>query len=251
MKITTQWQQKNWEIDLGSPIDLSLPLLNGKQNPNAFHIPFPRFEPITVGDFVGSVAKGSGANCENLFINAHGNGTHTECIGHITIEPHSITDCLKVFHVMAQLISLTLVQTESGDFIVPNKELKDWLNPNVEAVIIRTLPNTDAKRLQHYSGKNPAYILPELAQFLAQAGIKHLLLDLPSVDREEDGGSMLAHKAFWQFPENPRWDATISEMVFVPNEVADGNYFLNLQIASIGSDASPSKPVIYPLKAID
>jgi hypothetical protein len=78
MKITTQWQQKNWEVDLGSPIDLSLALENGSNNPNAFHIPLPRFEPITVGDFVGSVAKGSGANCENLFINAHGNGTHTE-----------------------------------------------------------------------------------------------------------------------------------------------------------------------------
>jgi hypothetical protein len=42
-------------------------------------------------------------------------------------------------------------------------------------------------------------------------------------------------------------DATITEMVFVPDAVADGIYLLNIQIASLETDASPSKPVLYPL----
>jgi arylformamidase len=82
---------------------------------------------------------------------------------------------------------------------------------------------------------------------LAKNKVKHLLLDLPSVDREEDGGALAAHKAFWQYPESIRMDATITELIYVPNHVGDGLYLLNLQIASFESDASPSKPILYHL----
>ncbi|MCG9880955.1 MAG: cyclase family protein [Bacteroidia bacterium] len=250
MKIITQWQHKNWEINLGSPIDISLALVNGEHNPNAFHIPSPRFEPIVVGDFVGSVAQGSGANCENISFNAHGNGTHTECIGHITRERISINDSLKNFHFMAQVKSFPLEQQASGDWLVNLPKQNNWLQEGVQALIIRTLPNQEVKKTQHYSRQNPPYMSPELAKFLVQNGIEHLLIDLPSVDREEDSGAMLAHKAFWNYPENPRMQATISEMIFVPNEVPDGIYLLNIQIASFGSDASPSKPVIYAMQEL-
>jgi arylformamidase len=250
MKITTHWQQKNWVIDLNLPIDLSLALESGNNNPNAFHIPAPRFEPIVVGDFVGSVMKGSGANCENLFINAHGNGTHTECVGHIMPERFTIHQSLSKFHYIAQLRSFPLVQTETGDSMVMLPEEDNWLHPQVEALIIRTLPNGMDKKTQQYSGNNPAYLAPDLCKYLAENGIEHILVDLPSVDREEDGGAMLAHKAFWNYPSNPRNTATISEMIFVPNEIGDGIYFLNIQIASLCSDASPSKPVIYAMNLL-
>ncbi|MDZ4669180.1 MAG: cyclase family protein [bacterium] len=250
MKAIIEWQSKKIEIDFSAGIDLSLPLQNGEANPNAFHIPFPLFEPIKVGDFVGAVSQGSSANCENLFINAHGNGTHTECIGHITLERNTINGCLTDFHCMAQVVSLALVQTENGDAVIPLANAQNWLNQNVDAVVIRSLPNEPGKKLQQYSGNNPGYLSAELCHFFAVNKIKHLLVDLPSVDREEDGGAMAAHKAFWQYPEQPRMAATITEMAFVPNEVPDGIYFLNLQIASFESDASPSKPVLYALKLV-
>jgi hypothetical protein len=82
---------------------------------------------------------------------------------------------------------------------------------------------------------------------MAERGILHLLIDLPSVDREEDGGKLAAHKAFWQYPARPRMDATITELIFVNNMITDGLYLLNLQICSLSLDASPSKPVIYAL----
>jgi hypothetical protein len=41
-----------------------------------------------------------------------------------------------------------------------------------------------------------------------------------------------------------RLEATITEMIYVPDNVADGSYLLNLQIA-FENDASPSKPVLY------
>jgi hypothetical protein len=74
-----------------------------------------------------------------------------------------------------------------------------------------------------------------------------LLVDLPSVDPEMDEGKLAAHHAYWNYPLSPRWDATITEMVFVDDAIKDGMYLLNLQIASLESDASPSKPVLYAL----
>ncbi|MCB0558058.1 MAG: cyclase family protein, partial [Phaeodactylibacter sp.] len=72
--------------------------------------------------------------------------------------------------------------------------------------------------------------------------------DLPSVDREEDGGKLLAHRAFWSYPETPRTDCTITELIFVNNSIQDGLYLLNIMIASFEIDASPGKPVLYKLE---
>ena len=77
-------------------------------------------------------------------------------------------------------------------------------------------------------------------------GVKHLLIDLPSVDRESDGGVLAFHHAFWEVPNNPNHERTITEMVYVPTEIKDGNYLLNLQMAPFENDASPSRPVLYP-----
>jgi hypothetical protein len=90
-----------------------------------------------------------------------------------------------------------------------------------------------------------------VAELLVNMGIKHFLVDLPSVDREDDGGKLLFHKTFWQYPQNIRKDATITELIFVPGNVQNGTYLLNLQIASFELDASPSKPVLYALTTLD
>ena len=122
-----------------------------------------------------------------------------------------------------------------------------------EALIIRTLPNSESKKHKNYSKTNPPYILEEAATFIRESGIKHLLIDLPSVDREEDEGRLLAHKAFWNVKdinnlnEDARLDCTITEMIFVDDSVKDGSYILNLQMAPFENDASPSKPVLFKI----
>jgi hypothetical protein len=68
---------------------------------------------------------------------------------------------------------------------------------------------------------------------------------MPSIDKEVDGGVLAAHHEFWNYPSQARSHKTITEFIYVPNEVDDGTYLLNLQIASFENDASPSKPVIY------
>lgn len=244
MKIEVLFSNQKVEIDLSKGKDISI-AIDPKSGVNAFHIPLAKFEPIRVGSFVGSVKEGGSANCENLFINAHGNGTHTECIGHISKERICINDCLKEFFFFAQLISVNPKNINEDNIIDLDSLSAFEKHPDCEAIIIRTLPNTIDKLSRNYSGQNPTYLSHELCTHLREIGIKHLLVDLPSVDREEDAGALAAHKAYWDFHGEFRTDMSITELIYVPTEIPDGIYFLNLQIASLMTDASPSKPLLF------
>lgn len=246
MIIKSFFDYNEYSIDLSKGFDLSI-AIHPKHGVNAFHIPDAKFEPIRVGSFVGSVAEGGSANCENLFINAHGNGTHTECVGHISKERICINNCLKKFHFYVQVISLTPTE-KAGDHVIESESINQLVRlPDVEALIIRTLPNTIDKKNKNYSGQNPCYLSADFCEKVRLMGYKHLLIDLPSVDREEDAGALAAHKSFWNYNEKAILDMTITELIYVPDEVEDGIYFLNIGISSLMTDASPSKPVIYKM----
>jgi kynurenine formamidase len=249
MHANIEYKEQNFSVNFSKPLDISIPMHSGEQNPNAFGIQQPNFEPFRVGGFVGSVALGGSVNCENLLINAHGNGTHTECVGHISKQRITINEVLKQFMFLAQVITVT-PQPINNDFVVMLKDVEPFLHPLIDALIIRTLPNENNKLVAHYSGNNPGYLQPELCMFLRECGIKHLIIDLPSVDREEDGGALEAHHAFWNYPDAPRLDSTITEMAYIPEYIEDDIYVLNLQIASLQTDASPSKPVLYKLEHV-
>lgn len=154
---------------------------------------------------------------------------------------------------MAELISVE-PEKSNEDFFITKSQVEKALNCKTpEALVIRTLPNPDSKKHKNYSKTNPPYLLEEAAIFIRESGIKHLLIDLPSVDREEDEGKLLAHKAFWNVKnienlnDDARLDCTITEMIFVDDNVKDGSYLLNIQIASFENDASPSKPILYAI----
>ena len=120
-------------------------------------------------------------------------------------------------------------------------------NKKRDAVVIRTMPNTRDKLSRQYSNTNPTYLLQDAAVYLREKGVKHLLIDLPSIDKENDDCELLAHNAFWNTNGKLRMDATITEFIYVSNKVDDGAYFLNLQIAPFENDASPSKPILYKI----
>jgi len=210
-------------------------------------------EPVRFGDWVGKVSEGSSTNFNNIFFNPHGHGTHTECLGHITREFYSINQCLQQFFFLAELISVE-PKSIGKDLVITKEQIEIALNgKKPEALVIRTLPNAVAKKSKNYSKTNPPYLEEAAATFIRESGIKHLLIDLPSVDREEDEGKLLSHKAFWNVKDvntlnaDARLDCTITEMIFVNDNVKDGSYVLNLQIASFENDASPSKPVLYQI----
>lgn len=245
MKTKIETNSKVYQIDLKQPIDISIPLRASKSNVNAWYLEEPKIEPVTVDDWVGSVAEGSAVNFNSIWFNPHSHGTHTECVGHITDKVHSINQNLNQFFFLAELVTVP-PQKQNGDFVISKKQLQFALgNKKREALIIRTLPNTREKLTKQYSHTNPPYLLEEAAIYLKEKEVKHLLIDLPSVDRESDEGKLLSHNAFWNTSGKLRLDATITEFIFVPNTVEDGTYFLNLQIAPFENDASPSKPVLY------
>lgn len=236
-------------IETSEGIDVSIPMGGTAADAKAWYVNSPVIEPVRANGFVGSVAEGGSVNFRNIFFNPHGNGTHTECLGHITKEVYSINEHLKEFIVEALLVSVTPETIENGDHVITKELLKNAIgNKTASALLIRTLPNTLSKLTNDYSSTNPAYMDVRCVDVLNEAGIEHLLLDLPSVDRESDNGVLAMHHAFWQVPEDPQFHKTITELIFVPDTVLDGNYLLSLQVAPFENDASPSRPVLYPIK---
>ena len=118
-------------------------------------------------------------------------------------------------------------------------------NKKRDAIILRTIPNTRDKLSRQYSHTNWPYLKEDAVKFMVSKGVKHLLIDLPSIDKEKDGGELLGHNTFWNTKGKLRLDATITELIYVSNKIEDGEYFLNLQIAPFENDASPSKPILY------
>ncbi len=244
----------NFEVDLSKPIDISISLSNTDENPIAWYIEKPVIEPVVFGDWIGKVSEGSSStNFNNIYFNPHGHGTHTECLGHITKEFYSINQALKQFFFLAELISVE-PELQNEDLVITKKQIENALKGTApEAIVIRILPNNSDKLSMKYSNTNPPYLSEDAAIFIRESGIQHLLIDLPSVDKEHDQGKLLAHKAFWNVQDvtslnaDARINCTITEMIFVNDAVKDGSYLLNLQIAPFENDASPSKPILYKI----
>jgi kynurenine formamidase len=249
MQLTTSLNGKKYTSDLKQGISLSLGFGPLAENPNAFHISPAVIEPIRVGDFVGSVQEGGSANCEVVTYCAHGNGTHTECVGHLTKERIHLPEILKTHFFTAQLITVPLIEL-NGDNVIDVDSFRGINFDKTDAIIIRTSPNNIEKKSMIWSGNNPPYFTVAAMQILVDAGFSHLLCDFPSVDREEDAGALAAHRIWWQYPQKTRMNATITELIYVEDHVLDGLYFLNLLVPKIHSDAVPSQPIIYPLMPI-
>lgn len=254
MKIKIEIEERTYEADLSKPIDISIPL--HPSGPRAWYVEKMRVEPVMNERFTGSVEKGGDVNFRNIAFNPHGHGTHTESCGHIDREVTSVNQILDRYLFTAGLITIepevydgeALPYKQKGDRIVTKNQIASLAKGNyAEAIVLRTLPNPDEKKSTVYSGTNPPYLEPEALDLLREKGVKHLLLDLPSVDREVDGGKLAAHHRFWQGGREDDKQCTITEMVFIPNEISDGYYLLDLQTAPFENDATPSRPVLYAL----
>jgi kynurenine formamidase len=248
MRAQIQYQKKYFWVDFAQPLDISIPLEAGEGQVNCFYAPLMETWPVVAGDFVGSTKEGGPLNFLNVKINPHGNGTHTECVGHIAKEPYSLNECLDQFHHITKVVSIYPEKMENGDRVITLDLIKDvFVKGEAPSIVIRTLPNHTDKRHRFYSGTNPPFVHHEAIKYLVDCGVEHLLIDLPSVDREEDGGELLSHRAFWRYPDEVRKKATISELIFVKSVIKDGLYLLNLQVAPFTIDVSPSKPTLYKL----
>ncbi|WP_353779634.1 cyclase family protein [Winogradskyella sp. 3972H.M.0a.05] len=240
-----QYNSRKFKIDLSNPLDISIPLKSSDSNVNAWYIGPPKISAEVIDGSTISVAEGASVNFNGIHFNPHAHGTHTECVGHITEKVHSINKNLKQFFFLGEVITVA-PEKDGEDFVISKKQLQFALgNKKREALVVRTIPNIKDKKSRQYSNTNWPYFTLEAIELLVKKGIKHLLVDLPSVDKEYDEGLLAGHNAFWNTKGKLRMDATITEFIYVSNKIDDGTYFVNLQIAPFENDASPSKPILY------
>lgn len=264
------WAGIRFDMNPTRAVSLAIPLDFEGPQPGFFGAPPARRKPLQAGDFTGDTRDGGTCNCEVLEITPHCNGTHTECVGHITADRATVPG--QIGHVLcpALLVSVHPARLDStnetgpdkahgGDSVISRQALDNALarlSPNhpPQALIIRTLPNgTDKLGRNWMDGAAPAWLTREAAQWLIDQGIDHLLVDMPSVDRPDDDGELVAHRLFWGLPagsrklmEAMRPEASITEMIFADDTVNDGLYLLELQFPAFGTDAVPSRPLLHP-----
>ena len=244
MKLTLEKDGRRYSFQTEKGIDISISM--NPKGPRAWYVEPMRIEPVRSEQFLGSVAEGGAVNFRDVYFNPHGHGTHTENVGHIVDTDFPVINSISSSHFFANLISVEL-KNQSNDWVVSEESLAGF-DLNVEALIIRTKPNDHSKIQRQYSVTNFPYLTIGAMQRIVDAGVQHLLIDLPSVDREEDGGALVAHHLFWNVPAEPNFQKTITELIFVPNEIADGMYVLNLQVSNFANDAAPSRPMLFDLE---
>tara|TARA_B110000438_G_scaffold297414_1_gene343765 strand:+ start:128 stop:928 length:801 start_codon:yes stop_codon:yes gene_type:complete len=266
MKAEVLINATKYKLDFSKSLDLSIPILfNGKQ-PNTYGVEKASAVAYQDNQFIGDTRKGGPCNFETYNITPHCNGTHTECIGHITNERVSLLSSLTDTLIASTLISITPKDTEGlyipslnpGDLIITKDDLLELLGDTpdhlLEGLIIRTLPNSDYKKSQDYMRIPPSFLSIDAMTYVRSRGVKHLLVDTPSVDRLFDEGKLSSHNIFWDTKNkdyNPNTkNFTITEMIFVDNHITDGSYLLNLQIPAFVSDAAPSRPIIFKLNEL-
>lgn len=251
---------RRWRVSANGH-DISIPLRFNEAQPTFFGAAAASAEPITAGSFVGDVRHGGSCNCSVHTLAPHCNGTHTECVGHITQERLSVRD-LAIRHLSAALL-ISVTPEASADLpgdreislAALSKAIGDATLSDYQALVVRTLPNDSSKLTHNYdAGPMPPYFTLEAMRHVVGHGIDTLVVDLPSIDRAQDGGKLAAHRVFWGMPAGStsaatatRQHATITEMAYIDAAVTDGPYLLNLQVAPFVIDAAPSRPILLPL----
>ena len=266
MKAKISFKTFDFEVNFSKGNDISIPInFNGEQ-PNTYGVDGATSKPYQDGQFIGDTRKGGPCNFETYSFTPHCNGTHTECIGHITDERVSVLSSLNQEMIRATLVSVTPKNTTENyipdlnkeDLVITKEDLESQLKDIdpafLQGLIVRTTPNFEDKKSRDYMKVTPAFFSIDAMEYIVSLGVDHLLVDTPSVDRLLDDGRLSAHNIFWEtkgkkFNPNTQ-NKTITEMIFVPSSLEDGAYLLNLQIPAFVSDAAPSRPIIFKINEL-
>lgn len=255
MLISFEIASRKYAADLTRGISLAIPLRFEGAQPSFFGAPAATSTAVGSGDWQGDTHKGGSCNVQEYRLVPHCNGTHTECIGHLVDEPVNVNDQLPGTLLPATLVSIKPTDEAIDATAMQATLLRHSISAFHKALILRTLPNGEDKLARRYDGPLPApYLTTDAMRILVNAGVEHLLVDLPSLDPAQDEGRMYAHRVFWAMPEKShrladarRPGGTVTELIYVPESVHDGYYLLDLQIPAFMTDAAPSRPVIYPV----
>jgi arylformamidase len=238
------WRGSSPGVDLAIPLDFL-----GAQ-PRFFAGTGASAVPLETGSFTGSVRRGASCNCSVHTFAPHCHGTHTECVGHLTDDGHTLADHAPEPLRLALLVTIPPDTPEISRAALTTAGER-WEGLPWSALIVRTMPNDTEKRTRQYEDPGAApYFLPEAIEWVVAHEVASLVVDLPSLDRGDDPG-LSAHRMYWGLPPNghraaeaTRAQALVTELAYVPDRMLDGLYLLELQVAPFASDAAPSRPVI-------
>jgi len=269
MKIAVEINDKTYKINPNESLNVSISLNFNDAQPNAYGAEKAVSTPCKAGELVGDTRLGGSCNFEQYKFIPHCNGTHTESIGHVTHERISIHESLKDVFIPSTLISVApekadqtgetySIDPNENDQLITRKAIEKALENAdenfLDGLIVRTLPNDESKLVREYLNEIPPFFSTEAMRFMREKNVKHLLCDLPSIDRIFDEGKLSNHRIFWnieqgKFETNEKSSIhnTITELIYVPKEIADKKYLLNLQIAPFSTDASPSRAVLFQI----
>jgi arylformamidase len=271
-ELTFGGQKVRAALDRGVSLAIAVDF-SGGGGPRHFGAPAPSSRPYSAGSFSGSVSTGASCNCSTITLTPHCQMTHTESVAHLTRESGDAWRVVPRGLLPAVVVSVspeparessesTHPQPWGTDVLITRRRLRAaWpmgrpATRSMEpvAAIIRTLPNDAGKRTRDYSDLVPPYLTREAVEWLVEKRIEHLVLDVPSLDRTHDEGQLVGHRLFFGLPpgsqargDAARSRATITELAFIPDEVADGPCILSLAVPAIGGDAVPCQPIVYPL----
>jgi arylformamidase len=248
--LTVEIAGRRWQVGTAGR-DLSIPLAFDAPQPTFFGAARAAATVVTAGSFVGDVQRGGSCNCSTHTLTPHCNGTHTECVGHVTAERLSVRDLAGEHLNAALLVSVgpaPVITRRAIAAAIGARELSHY-----RALVVRTLPNTRDKLERNYDRAPAAYFEADAMRLIVENGITALVVDLPSLDRGDDA-ELTTHRIFWGLPPGARSaaqatrpNATVTELAFIDDSIPDGQYLLNLQVAPFVADAAPSRPILLPL----
>ena len=270
MELRVRIAGRSYDVDLEHPKHLAIPLNFDGPQPRFFGAPIAHAEPFRGGGFTGDTRQGGSCNVSAITLVPHCNGTHTETARHVVPDGPTVSQSLAQGLMPAVVVSVTAVPAEEtaeayrpafepGDKVITRAALTSVLSGydtvELTALVVRTLPNGPFKRTAAYGDDRvPPFFTADAMSYRAARDVRHLVVDIPSIDRMQDDGRLTNHRIFWNLPEGRheaadgmRRDRTVTEMAFVDDDIADGLYLLDLQIPAFESDAAPSRPVLYTL----
>ena len=246
------YNNKVFSVDTDNGIDLSIRNDFSGRAPTFYGSEQPRYKALRSGNFVGDIKKGGSCNVPIVTLDIHCTGTHTESISHVIDSEVKITDVCPNGMIPTYLVSVELCEANEtnesyhsdivNDKLITKKELQKNIPESCSGLIIRTIPNDDSKKTRDYHLKPAPFFTNDAIDHINELGVKHLLVDIPSLDKANDGGQLGNHKKFF------KQGKTISELLFIPNDLKDGFGFLQIQIPNWGLDAAPSRPIFYSIK---
>lgn len=221
-------------------------VVSQETSPNCFYLPQITISPIEEEGFIGDMTQGGTCNVDLLTFTPH-NITHLETSAHILAEGGKFVSDIPQVNLTGICYLVDLSQNTENITLNDIKEVLDCIELPISLLAIKTRaslldPNYD------FSGKDFLSLTPEAAKEISQfqlngEKVSTLLLDLPSADPENDGGKLLAHRAFFEIPPEVHefTDNTSKAIVELArfNNLEEGYYYCVISPPRIRTNAVP------------